>query len=291
MDRKLNGPTVASSSSAGSATRSSYPPLQPNYSIPAVQEALEHLASIDLIDLCKEAKIECCRATRDLRSCDNLKVEEMESRLSLLLKFIVHVAGISNVLEVLESSFKGTHSAHLQDLHQLQESILKTKQHLEIMIWCIRHQFLENVRSRYKDSALWDSAVRERRSGGNQASMAGCSKSLFRKLEEEIEVASLLKNGVKEMADYYPFKSLQDAVDVLFLHGSSELVIAKQAIFLYYLFDRHWTICDEEWRGIIEDFAATFSITRHSLLESLIFNLLDDTTDDALQTFTSSAGE
>lgn len=30
---------------------------------------MEVLASIDLIDLCKEAKIERCRATRDLRSC------------------------------------------------------------------------------------------------------------------------------------------------------------------------------------------------------------------------------
>ncbi|KAI3756558.1 hypothetical protein L1987_56379 [Smallanthus sonchifolius] len=34
-----------------------------------VQEALEHLASIDLIDLCNEAKVEHCRAARDLRSC------------------------------------------------------------------------------------------------------------------------------------------------------------------------------------------------------------------------------
>ncbi|KAI8018594.1 E3 ubiquitin-protein ligase HOS1 [Camellia lanceoleosa] len=33
------------------------------------KEALEHLASIDLIELCNEAKVECCRATRDLRSC------------------------------------------------------------------------------------------------------------------------------------------------------------------------------------------------------------------------------
>lgn len=33
------------------------------------QEAVQHLASIDLNQLCKEAKIERCRATRDLRSC------------------------------------------------------------------------------------------------------------------------------------------------------------------------------------------------------------------------------
>jgi E3 ubiquitin-protein ligase HOS1 len=40
---------------------------------------------------------------------------------------------------------------------------------------------------------------------------------------------------------------------------------------------------DETWRDIMEDFAATFSITRHSLLESLVFYLLDDHTDEALQ--------
>lgn len=33
------------------------------------QEALKHLSSIDLIELCNEAKIERCRAARDLRSC------------------------------------------------------------------------------------------------------------------------------------------------------------------------------------------------------------------------------
>lgn len=30
---------------------------------------MKHLASIDLIELCNEAKLEHCRATRDLRSC------------------------------------------------------------------------------------------------------------------------------------------------------------------------------------------------------------------------------
>ncbi|KAJ7944718.1 E3 ubiquitin-protein ligase HOS1 [Quillaja saponaria] len=450
MDRRLNGPTIASSSAAGGGVaRSSYPALQPNYSSRAVQEALEHLASIDLIDLCKEAKVECCRATRDLRSCGryvhhvlntcghaslcaecsqrceicpicripiansgtrlrlfyecieagliskrcderfqekedgerllntdvqrlyslfdvalennlvslichyvidicmdesavssdpiiaflldevvvkdwckgtfeniltelqgiyNLNVEGLKSRLSLLLKFIVYVAGISNVLEVLESSFKGTLSAHLQDLHHLQERILKTKQHLEIMIWCIRHQFLDNVRSCHMDSTSWASAVRERRSAAvkrawpdavnNSEESTKWNGSLFiedalanldmdqgftHEMGEEIDIASLCKDGVKGMAVCYPFETVRAAADVLFLHGSSDLVIAKQAIFLYYLFDRHWTIPDEEWRDIVEDFAATFSITRHSILESLIFYLLDCNTDEALQ--------
>ena len=53
--------------------------------------------------------------------------------------------------------------------------------------------------------------------------------------------------------------------------------------FLYYLFDRHWPKPEEEWRPVIDDFAATFNITRHSLLESFTFYLLDDHTDDALQ--------
>lgn len=39
---------------------------------------------------------------------------------------------------------------------------------------------------------------------------------------------------------------------------------------------------DEEWRHILEDFAASFSITRNLLLESLIFYLLDDHTDEAV---------
>ena len=61
-------------------------------------------------------------------SIDNLEAEEMKTRLSVLLKFSVQLAGVSSVLEVLESSFKGTISSQLHDLHLLQESILKTKQ-------------------------------------------------------------------------------------------------------------------------------------------------------------------
>ena len=40
---------------------------------------------------------------------------------------------------------------------------------------------------------------------------------------------------------------------------------------------------NEKWRHIVEDFAASFGITRHLLLESLIFYLLDDLTDEAMQ--------
>jgi len=48
--------------------------------------------------------------------------------LSLLLKLSVHLVGISNVLEVLELSFKDSLSAQLHDLQLLQENILKAKQ-------------------------------------------------------------------------------------------------------------------------------------------------------------------
>lgn len=40
---------------------------------------------------------------------------------------------------------------------------------------------------------------------------------------------------------------------------------------------------NEHWMHIVEDFAATFGLGRHSLLESLIFYLLDDHSDEALK--------
>lgn len=49
------------------------------YFISIFQEALEHLASIDLIDLCNEAKVERCRATRDLRSCGRYVMDVLNS--------------------------------------------------------------------------------------------------------------------------------------------------------------------------------------------------------------------
>ena len=43
-------------------------------------------------------------------------------------------------------------------------------QHLEVMTWCVRHQFLENIHSRYSNSALWHSVVRERKSSATKRS-------------------------------------------------------------------------------------------------------------------------
>ncbi|KAK4338220.1 hypothetical protein RND71_042707 [Anisodus tanguticus] len=241
----------------------------------------------------------------------NLTMHSLKENLSLFLKFSVKLGGISNVIDVLESSFKGSLSAKLHDLHHLQESILKTKQHMEIMIWCIRHEFLENVKSRHKNFASWRAVVRERKSAAIKRAWPD-SVNLFEEYnaeyrstlfiedalsnieaaeqgdvddrEEELALAYLQKDGgslysrskIEGMAGCYPFESLRAAADILFFRGSSDLVVAKQAIFLYFMFDRQWTVPDEEWRHIIDDFAATFGVTRHSLLESFTFFLLDD---------------
>lgn len=229
-------------------------------------------------------------------------------------------------------------------------------QHVEVMIWGIRHQFLENVISHYTDFASWNYLVRERKSAAirrawpdvvnHSAESRGQDGSLFIEdaltnldieqshTPEESELASLQKyenssffrSKIEGVAGCYPFENIRAAIDILFLHGGSDLVVAKQAIvsflltffkyiglpclksssshpnnpsflvflmmaqFLYYMFDRHWTVPDEHWRHIIDDFAAIFDIPRHLLLESFIFYLLDDHTNEALKvTFFSSS--
>ncbi|KAI3828907.1 hypothetical protein L1987_03018 [Smallanthus sonchifolius] len=431
-----------------------HPSLQPNYSLRKVQEALKHLASIDLIELCNEAKVEHCRATRDLRSCGrcvqsvltscghaslceecnprcdvcpicrfpipktgnrlsrrlfyecieagliskryddrfqekdgekqatadverlysffdvalennllslichyitdvcmdesavssdpvvallldevvvkdwckrtfkniiadlkpiyNLNAEEMKERSSVLLKFTVRLGCISTVLEELESSFRNSLSAQLHDIHHLQESILKTKQHVEMMIWYTRHQFLERL-SRHDSFSSWRSNVCERKSMAIERAWPSPTETsrpdgaiLFIEdalanletqpedtpdREYELEIASLQKDGglsfsrakIEGIIGSYPFENLRSAIDILFLCGSSDLVVAKQAIFLYYLFDRLWKIPDDKWRFCIDDFSATFNIARHSILESFTFYLLDDHSDEALE--------
>ncbi|TYG77579.1 hypothetical protein ES288_D03G205700v1 [Gossypium darwinii] len=253
--------------------------------------------------------------TTELQQIYYLKVGEMEKSLCLLHKYSAYLASLSSILEVLESSFKGRPLAQLHDLHHLQESILKTKQHLEIIMWCMRHQFLEHVRSRHANFTSWHNLVRERKSAATarawpdvvdrSADSTRQDGSLFiedalanldieqacdQELGEESYFAFLLKDSssfsrskIEGLRGCYPFESLQAAVDILFLCGSSDLVVAKQAIFVYYLFDRHWSRPEEEWRDIVDDFANSFGINRHSLLESFIFCLLDDHTDKALQ--------
>lgn len=461
--RLIEGSAVVPANFNGGAAffaRPSPPPRQPNYTCNKVQEALLHLASIDPIELCNEAKVEHCRATRDLRSCGrfvqsvlnscghaslceecsqrcdicpicriplpkdgkrlrlrlyyecieacliskrcddrlqdkeddekeiiadvqrlyslfdvslennlnslichyitdvcmdesavssdpvtaflldevvikdwckrtyknilaelqglySLAIEDIKENLDHLLKYSAKLAGLVNVLDVLESSFKGSLSAKLHDLYHLQESILRTKQHMEVMTWCSRNQFLENVKSSHVNMNAWRSSFRERKSASvkrawpasviHQAteSYKPNTSTLFvedalsnldgemAKIddnEEQLEIMLMQKDGVtyrrykiEGLAGLYPFENLRAATDAIFLLGSSDMVIAKQAIFLYYLFDRHWGVPEERWKYIVDDFAATFSIARHSLLESFAFYLLDDHTEGALK--------
>lgn len=59
---------------------------------------------------------------------DKCGTEAMQSELSLLQMFALQLTGISNVLEVMDSSFKDTFSGQLHDLHHLLENTLKAKQ-------------------------------------------------------------------------------------------------------------------------------------------------------------------
>ncbi|KFK36872.1 hypothetical protein AALP_AA4G182700 [Arabis alpina] len=250
----------------------------------------------------------------ELQEIYKLGTKEMQAWLDKLLKCSKQVAGICNVLEVMESAFKGSVSPQLQDVQKLRENIGKTKQHLDIMVWCIRHGYLEDVRSRYSNFASWKALVHERKSNAiqrawpdavEQSSDCNQGASLFiedalenlerepeysQEIGEDLEVGclqnderSFLRPKIEGTSGSYPFENLRTAADILFLHGSSDLVVAKQAIFLYYLFDRHWSTPDKHWKHIIDDFAATFGITRHSLLESFVFYLLDDHLKEALE--------
>ncbi|CAN6814833.1 unnamed protein product [Brassica oleracea] len=250
-----------------------------------------------------------------LREIYSLETKGMQAWLDSLLKYSKQVAGIFSVLEVMESAFKGSVSPQLQEVQKLRENIGKTKQHLDIMIWCIRHGFLEDVRSRYSNFTSWKALVLERKSDAvkrawpdavdqsSDCNVPGASlfiEDALQNLEREPEYSqdlgadlevgclqsderSILRSKIEEISGSYPFESLRTAADILFLQGSSDLVVAKQSIFLYYLFDQHWTTPEKYWKHIIDDFAATFGVSRHSLLESFVFYLLDDPSEEALQ--------
>ncbi|CAL9147103.1 unnamed protein product [Musa hybrid cultivar] len=246
--------------------------------------------------------------------------EAMRSRVSLMQKFALYLSGLSNVLEVMTSSFKETFAAQVHDLHHLLENVLKAKQHLEVMIWCTRHQFLRDVQSRFYNlgnSEAWNLDVYERKSAAIKRSWPQCSSNLVDSAgqhDNTLFIEDALSNlGIEESyvqtgvevdisclqddssgllflskidiagGNGYPFRNLQAAADILFLRGTSDMVVAKQAIFLYYLFDRHWKRPDAEWKHIVDDFAISFGIATHSVQESLVFYLLDDHTPQALQ--------
>ncbi|XP_020261544.1 E3 ubiquitin-protein ligase HOS1 [Asparagus officinalis] len=267
-----------------------------------------------------------CRQTfigiiHDLREKYCLGAEEMKSKISLFQKMTLKLTGISNVLEVIVSSLNGTFFGPMHDMHYLLESILKAKQHLEIMIWCVRHQFLENIPSQHANYTSWIFHFHEKKaaavkrawpdissypevSSGSKSALfieealsnLGIGHNIAEGMEEvdifclRDENSPLLQSEIDEAnknEELYPFENVRAATDTLFLHGTSDMVVAKRAIFLYYLFDRHWSTPDTEWRHLINDFAASFDISRHSVLESLTYYLLDDHSDQALQEATN----
>lgn len=135
---------------------------------------------------------------------------------------------------------------------------------MDMMLWCIRHQFLENVRSCHDNVFSWRSIVRDRKSAAvkrawpEPVALSGESaeqdfSSLF--IEDailnlevdkgdeqasafELEVASLQRDGgssffrfkIEGLGGCYPFENVRAAIDVLFLCGSSDMVVAKRAI-------------------------------------------------------------
>lgn len=140
---------------------------------------------------------------------------------------------------------------------------------MEMMIWCIRHKSFENVRSRFHGNfASWRSFVCERKSAAikrawpdsvNHSDEASGRATLFIEdaltnlesdlgdnddVQGEFDISCLQKDGrssflrfkIGGMAVCYPFENLRAATDVLFLQGSSDLVVAKQAIVSFFNF-------------------------------------------------------
>lgn len=136
---------------------------------------------------------------------------------------------------------------------------------MEMMIWCIKYDFLENVRPRHKSYVSWRSIVQERKAAAierswpdsiNQSAETNlnCGSTLFIEealknidIEDEIlnhmgeksEIASLQKEGfypkIDGLTGHYPFENLRAGIDSLFLHGSSDMVLAKHAIVSFFI--------------------------------------------------------
>ncbi|KAJ3694023.1 hypothetical protein LUZ60_009503 [Juncus effusus] len=242
----------------------------------------------------------------EIRAIYTSNTESMQKNLIHLQQFVTQLNGICTVIDAMVSSFK--EAARVDDLHELLEQASRAKQHLEVMIWCTRHQFLNQIESRHPNFQSWESNFLNKKSA---SASDPNSTSLFieealqnlgleeRESENEEDISLLLlveqqgnESGFYPRVDQsksnpnwykYPFKSVKDAADILFLHGDSDLVVAKRAIFLYYLIDRHWTRPDSEWKFLLDDFCAVFGVTNHALTECLVFYLLDDHSPQSLE--------
>eukprot|EP00252_Welwitschia_mirabilis_P008056 TRINITY_DN19761_c0_g3_i1.p1 TRINITY_DN19761_c0_g3~~TRINITY_DN19761_c0_g3_i1.p1 ORF type:complete len:1008 (+),score=216.56 TRINITY_DN19761_c0_g3_i1:343-3024(+) len=258
-------------------------------------------------DWCKRT---LCHVTHNLQKIYAGADDQMSTHLSFLSKLSVHLNAVLNVVEVLGESISDSMSPQLIELQQISEVSAKVKQHLEVMAWCGRHSFLKNVPSRYQNISQWRSKFVERKNavvnrtwppylGIFSDNTTESHPSLFiedalnhiyaeqGEPEDETYGLSCLREE-KKVSDIndgfkYPPQTVREAVDTFFLEGSSDLIVAKRAVFLYYLFDRHRDVPDRQWEYIIEDYAGCFAIMRNSVLESLVFCLLDDNLEEATE--------
>ena len=132
--------------------------------------------------------------------------------------------------------------------------IVFSKQHLEVMIWCVRHKFLENSDPRYSNLVSWKLHVRDRKLAASERTWPSSSmleSTLFIEdalsnlqiervvsIGDELDIRTLTSDSLPlsessemvGMSGIYPFKDLHSATDILFLHGSSDMAVAKHAI-------------------------------------------------------------
>ncbi|CAM6107071.1 unnamed protein product [Calypogeia fissa] len=270
-------------------------------------------------DWCKRTTINIVKSLRDIY---NLGLKQMQNKADVMHKSLRKLEGVQYVLEALEAPVVDQLSASFLEVRNLLESVRKVSQHLEVMAWCTRHRFLESLPSRFVNIGQWRTAVKDRKTAAHERAWSEYPRNvgqvaprplatlfiedalanlgIARDEEEDSGKDALELNRLKK--DYrhrrdcgagyptingattiYPPENVRATVDLLFLEGSSDLILAKKAIFLYYLFDRHWTLLDTSWRNLVDDYVGTFGIGRPFMLESLIFYLLDDNIDQALE--------
>ncbi|KAH7280650.1 hypothetical protein KP509_36G007400 [Ceratopteris richardii] len=240
-------------------------------------------------------------------------------------RFSALLLGLSEVLESLEGPYVNESSAPIIELQQLIEATRRVSQHLDVMSWCARHNFLEDLQSSHSSISEWRLAVKNRKLAATDRAWHGNiqgvrtdtdvrTSTLFiedamsnagfgeddenafiwetlelQHLRQTTTLSSWRREGVGVMSNLhasgmlYPPESVRAAVDLIFLEASSDLILAKKAIFLYYLFDRHWPGTNNDWKSILDDYVVTFGISRHAMLESFVFFLLDEADDSALE--------
>ncbi|MCO5586449.1 hypothetical protein L7F22_040389 [Adiantum nelumboides] len=295
------------------------------------ERAVSNNATVSLLldgtvvkDWCKKTLSRIIWSLRDIYS---LGTPQMRSKSGDMERFATSLLGLSQVLESLESPDLDATSAHILELQQLIEGTQRVSQHLEVMCWCARHSFLDDIQSSHFSLSDWRQAVKDRKfAAANRAwpeharntatEMAFYNSTLFIEdamsnigfgkdnespfLWESLELQCLTQAApslpfrrregfaagqpnVRLSTVCYPPESVRAAVDTIFLEASSDLFLAKKAIFLYYLFDRHWPDHNDGLRQLLDDYILVFDISRHAMLESLVFFLLDEMSDSALE--------